>query len=499
VAKLLQWVNLPKNGTFVDGKDVTSLERAGAVHFEATFAKGYSSPFKVRVVPSGSDNATYSAAEATRNANFGPPRHTRTHSNEGKTKVRVLEDVLLPAAGGNTYKIKAKYRKHVVEGTKTIETRRKLFYELLAMADGIQPEFYTRGGKKGVAAPVGTPGTGPVEATYNELFIVLEKTGSNTFAFRQNINSTDTNQRWGVVRDAAKAWASTKYEPWAFACVFCNQICNQKEELLTTAHSPTYTLPPGALSIGSTEIIYPLPTDYYLWYGLDDDDDKNRVFLAKNGCKFVDSTGTAHDIPDENVTVDLMAGPPYQSLKIKVPWSVKSFFSGTKGEIQIKLRLIKGFSGGYSEPKYNFTIIAKRAWFQITYTDAQQCQIITHETGHKFGMVPYGNKIPAAGDYFGGGAKQLDAPGSLYGEDRPNNSQGHQGPHCGVGATWTAATGKWSGTPGCVMWGATNYEDPPGTWHNTTPSYCAECKKLVRKLDLDGSGLPGLNNSISKC
>lgn len=508
MTKLVQWVNLKRNAGTNDGQifvdaEVTSKERVGELHYEIVVQKPKAHGVKVRVYPAGGKkDVKYSRREKR----FLPfqIRQTRTQHNQGKKKTKIEEGVLLPAAGGNSYYIEGKSaaagrKEKLIEGKKhqVYETWRRLYYEVLAMADGTHPEFQTGGaGAKNLPAPVGSPATGTLDAKYKALFLSLKRLGGATFTFKQNLNGNDATEETNVLHAAGQKWTLQKYEPWAFAAVIVNQIANQAEVQISVAQSPVFTIPAGLFSVGSTEIVFPMPNGVMLWYGVDDVDDQARVFLAPNGCKWVDAKGVEHDIPDANVTVDTSVGPVYTQLKIKVPWSIKSFFSKSTGRFKIKVRTIDGYSGGYALPGFNLVIIARRSWYVQTNTDADMNQILVHEVGHKVGMVPYGSRMPNP-DAFGFGPNQLDAGAHLYGENYGVNDQGHQGPHCQAGsAVWSAATSTWSGVPGCVMWGATGYMDAAGNYQSTTADYCGDCKPVVRKLDIDASGLQGFTNSI---
>jgi hypothetical protein len=71
--------------------------------------------------------------------------------------------------------------------------------------------------------------------------------------------------------------------------------------------------------------------------------------------------------------------------------------------------------------------------------------------------------------------KLPDGPSTLHGENHGVNDKGHAGPHCEKGDAYNSSTGRWSGTPGCVMFGAN------GIGNNNSPDeYCSECKPIVR-------------------
>ena len=103
-----QFVNLVKDPKFVED-EVKSIERAGALHIEATMSKGISpNLLKVRVTPV-SEPQTYTATETPRNTRFTLVR-TRKQAPVSAKKFKIMEDIELPAAGGNKYKVEGKVK-----------------------------------------------------------------------------------------------------------------------------------------------------------------------------------------------------------------------------------------------------------------------------------------------------------------------------------------------------------------------------------------------------
>lgn len=472
---LLQWVNLERINDFVED-EVDSIERCGPVRFEVTWKKARAAKFRIQV-QAVSEPSTYTAAEVSRNQNF-KIRHARTQTNAGKKKVKIEEDVFLPAAGGNKYKLRAKYKGQVKE-SRVVETRRKIYYQPIAMA--------------GIAVP----GMGPTESYYEGLFLLLKnKGGAGSITFKTTVRVDDwATGRQPLIRDAASVYTLQKYEPWAFVVVYVNMIASRQEKEFLPGVSPAHTLGARITSWGSEVIDFVLPSNNYLWWEMDAADDAANggkgVWLVSNSCKFVETDGTVHDIPDANVTIDTTSKRTalggYNKLKITIPAHVKNWWSSKSGQIWIKLLCVRGFAGGYSEPRYNIVTVAKRGWWDEN-SDAERLQVLNHEMGHKFGMVPEGV------------ATQLDAGAHLYGGSMvPGADQkGHQGPHCENGAVYTAGNPQpWVGTPACVMFGANACVDASGTWVAAPRTFCGDCEPQVKKLDLNGRGLPGFVTSIT--
>ena len=160
------------------------------------------------------------------------------------------------------------------------------------------------------------------------------------------------------------------------------------------------------------------------------------------------------------------------------------------------LYIVEGFSGGFAVLRNNLLTVASNSWWNPqNVPDNQRIQVLNHEFGHKLGMVPKGGR-PL------GKPEELDAPDKLYGDIdeiygtittalQPQlNGKGHHGAHCERGATAQkrGSVWKWTGTPGCTMFGATSTEDA-----QTPSKFCGPCSKLVIRQDLDFAvnGLPG--------
>lgn len=472
MANKLQWVNLSKDPVFKED-EVSSEEYLEYVHFEVKFSKAKPAAFKVRVVEKGKP-ATYTAKEKARNPHF-KQRHTKSQTNLGKDHVKAEEKVYLPAAGGNEYEIEAKYKRKVVKGKQTRETRRKIYYQAIAMAG------------------IGIPGLGPTESYYEKLFVVLKnKGGPGQIPYLQNVDDFDSTQRNGLIKSAKSAYKIDKYKPWAFAAVFVDMNANRGVKQYTVAQSPALKAPSKLVSIVSSTVSYTLPDGDYLWYGVEPKDD------AQNGGKglwlyddtyWVDAAGTAHKIPMANVTIDKKkrksARGGYNTLKIEIPANLKNVFTGAHGRITIKVCVVAIFGGGYSEPSVNLILVAKSGFWEDS-SDAERLQILNHEMGHKLGMVQDGN------------GRRLDPPPTLYGHIRSGpkeNNKGHSGPHCEKDMRY--AGGRWRGKPGCVMFGSTAAHDSAGKYQLTPSTYCGECEKIVRKLDLDGRMLRGFKTSLA--
>jgi type VI secretion system secreted protein VgrG len=468
MAELEQYVNLEKKATFVED-EVKSLERAGELHVECTMKKGMSpNLLKVRLTPIA-EPQTYSAAEKGRNTRFKLVR-TRAPTVISAKKFKLEEDIQLPAAGGNKYKVEAKVLGKVVESAKKLITWRKIYYQAVHMVG------------------VTVPSTATMVTDYAAHFIRFkEKDPAGTAPYLVNTDSDTVAQRNNIVQTAANGYTLSRYEPYTVCVFFVNMIANpQAGFVIAPAATPAQALGPGIFNWSGSDVTFTLP-DKYLWWGINPTEDAKNGghgnWLTPGSAYYVGADGVHHPLDDTDITVDTtqrvsgLGG--YDTVKVHLPWSARNFWSSNTVRFGMTLKVVKGFSGGYSEPNVNLITIATSAWWR-PYTDAKRLQILNHEMGHKIGMLPDGT------------GKKLDKPGSHY------TDKGHQGPHCSNGAVYNAALATpWQGLPTCVMFGATSCFSPATGAHQAAPSaYCPDCQKLVKKLDLFAADLPGLKNSV---
>ncbi|HET6149104.1 MAG TPA: hypothetical protein VFH68_16320 [Polyangia bacterium] len=464
-----QFVNLVKDPKFVED-EVKTIERAGALHVEATMSKGTSpNLLKVRVTPVA-EPQTYTATETPRNTRFTLVRTRKTAPVSAK-KFKISEDVELPAAGGNRYKVEGKVKKKKVEAAKTLFTWRKLYYQPVHMLG------------------VTVPSTASMEADYDGHFIKFKmKDGPQQVPFRTNTDSNTVAERNQVVMDARAGYSIDRYEPYTVCIYFVNMIADPKENFLVTpVMSSAHKLGAGITSWSGGQISFKVPQDKYIWWGLNTiEDAKNGGrgnWLTSGSAYYVGDDGVKNAIPDGDITIDTskkvsgLGG--YDHLKIKLPWGARDFWSSNTVRFGMTLKVVKGFSGGYSEPDVNIITVATSGWWR-PFTDTKRLQILNHEMGHKIGMVADGT------------GKALDKPAHQY------TGQGHQGPHCQNNANYVVGrANEWQGTPLCVMFGATSCFDPGTGAHKPAPSnFCPVCDKLVKKLDLFAGDLDGLKNSV---
>lgn len=455
---LEQWVNLPKEDRFVE-KGITK-DRLGPVSlvFEFKKAKPMLS-WKMKITPVGGDNATYSRTEMGRNKHFKDNRVLSFGISDAK-EVLIEENVFLPAAGGNKFKVEAQDSTGKKIGSAVeVETRRKLYYQVICMKDiappsmtGLEDTFWD-----------------PAKKYYLKLSAPKPK---GEMKFYKNIKSdswSEVGGRRDMFRQAKSGYKLKNLHPFTFVVV-CSKMIGSTKDL--TFKIP-FTLWGKMFKKGDEVLEVTLPGDKALWFGVDDlDDQKNggKGLWLKSRVKFDDATGAPILLDDADVVLGPATGRWYQKIRVTLKGDLRNQVLWRRGMLELSVLTVGGFSGGYSDPMANFITIGSAGW-DAAYSESKKVQILIHEVGHKVGMVADG-KGPAPA-----------APPNLYGHigTGPNaNNKGHQGPHCEKGMTYAAGTGSWTGTPGCVMFGATS-----GGGHATPKTFCADCEKVVRKLDVD--------------
>jgi len=273
--------------------------------------------------------------------------------------------------------------------------------------------------------------------------------------------------------------------PYGFVVVWCDYIAYLEELGRDFDVNIDQTSNNWSWSAGSKELTFNLYK--YLWYGLDDEHDEQQYWLMYIDVMFGydEESNTCDyrlDIPADRVSV---AGNPvfnyggHHQVKVDLSASdmagvVSRLNDGLTATFYLELRFIKKFANGFAYPDINTLVVAhKYCWDDRKANEIEAT--FRHELGHKLGMVPDG----LAGSY-------LDVPGDHYEEC------GHEGPHCKAGASYNEGTGKWSGTPSCVMFGASATSNG-----DRNSQFCGNCKTLLRKSYL-GDRMRGFANSIKK-
>lgn len=470
---LKQWVNVERKKAFVED-DVTSEERLGPnVHFECTFKKAKAAHFKVRVVPQSSP-AAYTNKERGRNPNFRLRESAIVAKPEGKTDVKLATERTLPCAGGNRYLIEAKYKDKIVQSKMVLAARRRLFYQVLTM-QGLTPQS-----------------TATLEADFwNEpkhFFLDLKEKGPrSTIKLLKTLHDENTGltSQNDFIFAAKAGYTIESRRPYALTIVFSNFIADWDKDWFV--HSEDVTLPSKIVAClqepsgAPTKVRMELPR--YAWWEMDPAHDAARFWLLRNRTKFVAADGAIIPIADSDLSI---VGPPdyskggYHWLEVSLSPVLRNRLTERKGKLKVDIeyRYVAGWSLGFSYRDVNLVTAAKYAEWEPVPAEQLE-QTLTHEVGHKIGMVATGQRfLPSA-------------PSTYYQDSFACNYGGHRGPHCRKGATYLPRADEWTGAPGCVMFG--DDKTPQGSSPKT---FCDECAKIVRKLDLDPRHLDGFKRSV---
>lgn len=466
---IVQWVNLEKDEAYAADPDVGSVDRCGPLSVKAVFARnGVPLNFTVKAVPSGSDNVEYSSAEQLRNPNFRMP--TEISGLAMEKQVTLDGAVKLPAAGGNKYKLEAKDANGVTVQSVDVEARRKLYYQVLAMDDA-----------KGTV-PIYS--LAPMESHAARHFITLQKTGvTGKIPYRKTLTMHSGGNVAKFGTEVGQAYnISAAQKKVGVAVVFSDYIASMdsaKFEVILTAGSSN---PRVVVSANDVTIV----GDKYLWHGLDDAEDSSKLWFIDGGVEYSNPvTGEKDRYQFSRDNVDIAGGKHfsyggYHQIKIRRDSRLNVLLGKTQGTLTfaIKVNVVGGWTNGFSwAPDGNHLITcARRVRWEDMPSNTQE-YTWNHEIGHRFGMVAYGNRedLSKLHNY----SKLPDGPPTLYSDATGVRYQGHRGPHCGMGAQYDYLKDSWSGTPGCVMFGANGI----GNKHSPK-EYCSECAPIVRKLDL---------------
>lgn len=353
--KVEQWVNLPKDKRFVED-EIKALERVNFVHVECEFKKAKPANFKIRIVPLGSQ-AKYSKKELKKKQ-FKLQEHLPIQSNASGKLVKLEKDIYLPAAGGNKFKIEAKYKKDVVMSDE-IETRRKLYYQVIKM--------------RGMTATVKTL-TAHLEDEFwnaaNKHYIKLKQIPS-----KGDISGFPNFDRAGGQQDKipglAKAQYSNVRDPFCFALVLVDQLAKSiehDEEVKVTVSAKT------------PHVTFSIKGGQYLWIDLDPPNAPESKWNF--GGEFIeDGTGKSYKIAEKDIS---------NVGKTELKVDTRSLPRGSKGKIVVHVKEVEYFRTGLSFPKNIICVATRAEWTQRS--DDEMKSTLVHEAGHKIGMVPDGLK-----------------------------------------------------------------------------------------------------------
>jgi len=464
-----QWVNLDKDQEYAKDSDIGSIDRCGRISLKITLENDKAPvDFKSKIIPDGK-NVTYTSDEEGRNSKF---KLIHTASGISSDKEYIMnETIQLPAAGGNKYKIEAKDSDGKTVSSVEVEAWRKLYYQVMCMDDG----------KNKVPASA----LGKMEAHAKKYFIALQQVGGITkipYTKTIGMHGSGTIGNFGI--EVTKAFSlNAAHKKVGIAAVFSEYISTMGSLELRKTFAIGSSDPKVVVTATDVTLIF----DQFLWYGLDDADDAAKkwfisamIGLEEPAAGSGPPAKSSYTVPSADVSITgtkLRTYGGYHQIKIARNATLDKLLNAKKGKLSFyaKVNVTQGWTNGFSWNPSGVSLIttARRvAWQDMPANTTEYTW--NHEVGHRFGMVAYGNKKGIRG-----ANKLPDGPSTLYGENRGVNDKSHAGPHCEKGATYNATSKQWSGTPGCVMFGANGI----GAAHAPN-DYCSECQPIVKKLDL---------------
>jgi len=442
---ILQWVNLIKHDTYVED-EITSQHRIGRFKVRCTFSNAASELVRLRIVAEGGDNTIYSTAEERRNLNYKLVK-TQPIMTTGESESEIEQDFWLPAAGGNQYKVEAMHNGSVVATSQIIETRRKLYYQIITMTGLTIPSSFSDF----------------EDEFWNEAkkyYIKLKNIGNAEIAPIENIGS---NADKAVLRTRVRAVYDRTYDygtpgslkTFTTSIVFTDHLA--VKDSAQTVHLPVT----GAITKGSNQTVtinYAATgkpaMDHYLWRDLVTGEGPNI------SASFTDDAGATHDITTD-VSLGSVTVGSSGICQVVVDTSnfPDSFFTDAAniGMISVTCDAVNRMRAGIALGD-NIIVICTRAWWRDT-PPSKMLDVMVHELGHKVGMVSDGT------------GNKVDSTTKQY------TGQGHRGSHCSNGYSYDASTRVWSSAGGtkCVMYGSTN----------GVRAFCDVCEPAVRKTDCD--------------
>lgn len=420
MAEIEQWVNLTVNNKW-KGEGLTDRARMGEIaHIRLEFAEQRRASAWVSKM--GILNAEYSNTEKRRRLGFRVRDYTRRRI---VTNSRGVANLILRVslAGGDIFLIEVEDREGNTLQSDEINTRRKLYYQVIKMT--------------GVTAVTAADLTAMQNEFWNEaenIYIKMVQHHPNqTIPARRNFNDEDRAVRRLVERQTRAKYNKSK-NPYSFVVLAVKRNGIPKDESGTIA--ATFDAA-NTFTLRTTDVLFDVvdPAESYF---------KSLRWRANTG-------GRVINIPQNKCT---RVGRNQININT-------TGYPQTAGRLSYRMRVL-GFNGaGFSSASNNFTVVASEdAITGAASSSAQIMATLVHEIGHKIGMVPGPQ-----------GTRSLDKQTATYYDGR-----GHQGGHCRHGAPLLANYSNAAGiNPDCTMF---------GDIRAATTSFCVECKKSLRKLDL---------------
>ena len=440
----IQWVNYPnadgrigrinvRRSRMTDG-DVKSVDDMGrTVYLKVKFKKKDKFSLAKLTLKRHADNAAYTRTERAKNAGVFMP--TRETFSIVSWTGEALFGVKLTPAGGDKYKFEAEnlVTGKKVQGKDVIETRRKLFYQMIRMRKAHQ---ISGGLKNKLKKRFWDPS--------NKLYLKLEEyAGGKTTPNRVNFNDEDPPTKAMVLRHARRVYNNSK-APYSFVVLFVNKNCIPGTEVRA---------PAGNISGNSTNV-----------------NTRQRLFSYADPA--ANDFGSILWIPSSTGLPEAFTKADYKRVG---KWTMKLNTRGKTrgpGRFVYTMTIVSIEGMGLSLSSENLVTIASRDCDGKKVKKRTQLNILVHEIGHKIGMVP-GRQ----------GDRDLDTQSTYY------HGRGHSGGHCRHPSPLLPT---YSGVnpappPQCTMF---------GDIRTNTEKFCPKCLPSVRKLDIDPARKVGIRKQF---
>ncbi|GAP36237.1 hypothetical protein ABXN37_13875 [Piscinibacter sakaiensis] len=430
----LHFVNLPVSSKWVKTKLAANKRRLGEKPgFKVWFDQPGSHHFRVKLVPQGG-NAVYSTVEKGRNGHkFKADKGWHSYTTDGDGTKVVKTGPQLTVAGGDKYLLEAHDDQAVVVKSSLIKTIRALYVVRIKMS-GLTAAASSISGCSG---------------EYAKHHIRLVELPAVSITHQHNIGTTaDTNTLKANVQTAWEGSGKPK-APYAIGLVFTDHLAvkNPNRPLTYTNVQVGPGKPALRARIMGAGLTSTAVEARALWRDLVPGE---SWFVS---CSYQPNGGGAP------VTIDPAQCTPSTAsgYSDRVDIDVSGLPAGT-GSVTLTVNWVDRMRAGISLGGSPTVLVCTRSWWTDETTAAQN-EVLVHELGHHFGMVPEGTD-----------------PG-LERHDKQYIDRGHVGSHCREGTAALVADFNAAGASdgaSCVMFGSTNGHK----------AFCSLCAPQVRKVDL---------------
>ena len=436
------FVNLGSDGKFIDKKEIKGYyQLAGNARVKVKFSDKGEQPFSLRLECVGG-KLEYSEDEKKANIRYkvwsGVQQFMTDSSGMAVVDLKKeIDGFSLGQGGGQKFKVVVSDDEGGERRTGGIlETWRRLYVVEVKM--------------RGLDSTAGTIDI--LKDEFSSHCIDILNLGEEEVAHRSNMSTNEDFDKF--TEEAMKVCSKYKeYDSHLVRIGYTDHLADKMELLVDDDDEPINTNQKDVeITVKDTN-----NTTYSLWKGINDED----WFVS---CTFIDArTKKRYDIPKEACTPLANDGMNYETVKVEISRLFQEIGS-VSGELDLKVNVVKGMSGGISFGNKGIIAVCTRAWWKKKSPEGMG-QTLVHEIGHQVGMVP------------GERASSGLAQGKHH-----YLGLGHVGNHCHNGCDLEddidKDNNKWNGNARekstCVMFGSANGKE----------SFCSECAMQVRKVDL---------------